>query len=84
MKYVPHAAAISLVATQSVAGGLSNSIMEAPAVVEAPMEEPSGSADWVLPLLLLGLFVGLASTDDDDNTPRPPQPPAPPPSFITR
>ncbi|PXW72117.1 hypothetical protein C7964_101226 [Loktanella sp. PT4BL] len=45
MKFVPHAAAISLVATQSMAGGLADSIVETPVAEPEAMAAPAGSSD---------------------------------------
>jgi len=69
MKFVPHAAAISLVATQAAAGGLSDAIVETPEVMEPEvMAEPQGSAGWMIPVLIVGALaaVALAGSDEDD------------------
>ncbi|WP_156788572.1 hypothetical protein [Roseobacter sp. CCS2] len=91
MKYVPHAAAISLIATQSLAGGLADAIVESPALEPEVVEAPTGSSDWIIPALIIGvLAIAVVSNDDDDDdddddtppTPGPapaPTPPPPPP-----
>ena len=87
MKFVPHAAAISLVATQSVAGGLADSIVETPVEEPEAMAAPAGSSDWILPALIVGVLIAVAVSssdddDDDDDAPAPPtmEAPAPPPA----
>ena len=81
MKYVPHAAAIALTATQAAAGGLANEIVEAPVVVqEETMAAPTGSSNWVIPVLILGALAAVALTgDDDESTPEAPAVPTPAP-----
>ena len=83
MKYVPHAAAISLAATQSMAGGLADAIDETPVIQPEVVEAPTGSSDWIIPVLIFGALaaVAISSGDDDDDgdTPTPPAPPTPGP-----
>lgn len=60
----------ALVSTGSVAqaGGLSDQIMEAP-VVEDPVEvapESGSIPGWVIPLAILGVVIGVASSSDGD------------------
>ncbi len=84
MKYVPHAAAICLAATQATAGGLSDEIVEAPVMQEPAMAAPAGSSSWIIPALVFGALVAVAvsSGDDDDDgdttVAPPPAPPVPP------
>jgi hypothetical protein len=55
------------------AGGLSDQIMEAP-VVEDPVEVAPAAGSipgWVIPLAILGVIVGVASSSDGDNKKRP-------------
>lgn len=83
MKFVPHAAAISLVATQSMAGGLADSIVETPVTEPEAMAAPAGSSDWIIPALIFGALIAVAvssSDDDDDEAPAPTEAPAPPPA----
>jgi len=87
MKFVPHAAAISLVATQSMAGGLADSIVETPVTEPEAMAAPAGSSDWIIPALIVGVLIAVAVSsgdddDDDDEAPAPPpmEAPAPPPA----
>ena len=77
MKFIPHAAAISLLATQSVAGGLSDELVESPVLQEQEMAAPSGSSNWIIPLLIVGAIAAVAissSDDDDDDDPMEPEP----------
>lgn len=80
MKFVPHAAAISLVATQSMAGGLADFIVETPVAEPEAMAAPAGSSDWIIPALIVGALIAVAvSSGDDDNgggepTPMEPEP----------
>jgi hypothetical protein len=81
MKFVPHAAAISLVATQSMAGGLADSIVETPVTEPEAMAAPAGSSDWIIPALIFGALIAVAVSsgdDDDDEEPAPTEAPAPP------
>ncbi|WP_333712815.1 hypothetical protein [Yoonia sp.] len=60
----------ALVAAGSVAqaGGLSDQIMEAP-VVQDPVEVAPAAGSipgWVIPLAIIGLMVGIASSGDSD------------------
>lgn len=72
MKFVPHAAAISLVATQSMAGGLADSIVETPVAEPEAMAAPAGSSDWIIPALIVGALIAVVvSNDDDDGAPAP-------------
>lgn len=76
MKFVPHAAAISLVATQSMAGGLADSIVETPVVEPEAMAAPAGSADWIIPALIVGALIAVAvSSGDGDNNSEPTEQP---------
>ncbi|MFA8443710.1 hypothetical protein [Yoonia sp.] len=90
MKFVPHAAAISLVATQSMAGGLADSIVETPVAEPEAMAAPAGSSDWIIPALIVGALIAVAVSSDDDDDDAAPAPtmeapapvmeaPAPPP-----
>ena len=80
MKFIPHAAAISLIATQTVAGGLSDELVESPLIQEQEMAAPAGSSNWIIPLLIVGAIaaVAIANSDDDDD-PAEPEPMAPEP-----
>lgn len=80
MKFVPHAAAISLVATQSMAGGLADSIVETPVAEPEAMAAPAGSSDWIIPALIVGALIAVVvSNDDDGNDSEPTEPPSEPP-----
>ncbi len=65
MKYLPHAAALSLIASQAVAGDLSE-----PVITEIQDEPQASSSGWIVPLLLLGVGI-LIATQDDNSTPPP-------------
>ena len=65
------AAAIVLTGSAASAGGLANEIVEAPVVVENPVEvAPAGSSvpSWVIPVAIVALLIGIASSDSDDDT----------------
>ena len=68
------AASITAFATATVAGGLSDEIMEAPVETMDVMEEPAGSSIsptfiivGVLAALLIAAAVNAADDDDDDD-----------------
>lgn len=70
LKTLVASAAIAAIATTSVAGGLSDQIMEAPVVAEEEMAPAAGSS--VDPsLIVLGilalLILGASSSSSDDN-----------------
>ena len=66
-KAVAVSAAFTALATTSIAGGLSDQIMEAPVVVEEPVVAPAGTS--VSPALIvvgiLGLLIIAGSSDSD-------------------
>ena len=65
-KLLSSVAALSLLASQTVAGTL-----EEPTVVAVQeVEEESSSAGWVLPLIALGAIALIVSQDDDDDLPQ--------------
>jgi len=84
MKFVPHAAAICLAATQATAGGLSDEIVEAPVMQEPAMAAPAGSSSWIIPALVFGALVAVAvsSGDDDDGSSAPAPVPGPAPAPV--
>ena len=84
MKFIPHAAALSLAATQSMAGGLSDAIVEAPAMEPVAVAEPEGSAGWIIPVLIVGALVAIAvsSGDDDDDSEDGGEPMQPVPDIV--
>jgi len=71
VKILAVATAVSSFATVSVAGGLSDQIMEAPVVVEEPVVAPAGTsvspALIVVGILGLLIFAGSSDSDDDDD-----------------
>ena len=82
------AASITALATASVAGGLSDEVMEAPVVAVEPEMEPAGSSIsptfiivGVLAALLIAAYV--ANEDDDDDDDEEPAPVEPGPDVVT-
>lgn len=73
MKFIPHAAAISMIATSAAAGGLSDAIVESEPMEEPVMAAPAGSSDWIIPVVIFGALaaVALSSNGDDDDDPEP-------------
>lgn len=64
------ATAIALSGTVATAGGLADEIVEAPVVVEDPVEVAPAAGSipgWVIPVAVVALFVGLASRDSGDS-----------------
>jgi hypothetical protein len=64
------ATAIALSGTAATAGGLADEIVEAPVVVEDPVEVAPAAGSipsWVIPVAVVALFVGLASRDSGDS-----------------
>ena len=64
------AGGLLLAAGAAYAGGLGDTIVEmAPPAPAEPMMDDAGSSipGWVIPLAIVGLMIGLASTDDDDD-----------------
>ena len=61
------AGGVLLAAGAAYAGGLGNTIVEI--VPSEPMAEESGSSvpGWVIPVAILALMVGLASSSSDDD-----------------
>jgi len=64
MKFIPHAAAISMIATSSAAGGLADAIVENEPMDEPAMVAPAGSSDWVIPVLIFGALAAVAIASD--------------------
>lgn len=63
MKYIAPTAALALIATQSMAGTLTEPVVEE--VMEPTVK--SSSAGWMVPVLLLGVAVlAIAANGDDD------------------
>ena len=65
------AGGILLAAGAAYAGGLGDSIVELapPAPAEPMAQDNSGSIPgWVIPLAILGIMIGLASSTDDGST----------------
>ncbi|PJI92580.1 hypothetical protein BC777_1435 [Yoonia maricola] len=62
--------ALVLTGTAASAGGLADEIVEAPVVVEDPVEAAPASSvpGWVIPVAILALVIGVvASSDNDDD-----------------
>lgn len=62
--------AVVLSGTVASAGGLSDAIVEAPVIVEDPVEAaPAGGSvpGWVIPVAIVALLIGVASSSDDDD-----------------
>lgn len=60
--------AVVLSGTAASAGGLANEILEAPVVVEEPVEVAPASSvpGWVIPVAILAVLIGVASSSDGD------------------
>lgn len=52
-------------ASAAVAGGLANAVMETE-IIEVVPETGSGFG-WIIPLLIVGILVALASSDDNES-----------------
>ena len=63
------AGGILLAAGAAYAGGLADTIVEmTPPAPAEPMADSSGSLpSWVIPVVILGLMIGLATTGGDDD-----------------
>lgn len=64
------AAAVAIVVsgTTASAGGLADQIMEAPVVVEDPVEVAPASSvpGWLIPVALLAVVIGIAAIGEDE------------------
>ena len=64
MKYIAPTAALALIASQSVAGTLTEPVVEE---VMEPQTKAASSASWAVPLLLLGVVAAVVASGGDDD-----------------
>ncbi|MEJ8562398.1 hypothetical protein QTO30_14965 [Yoonia sp. GPGPB17] len=59
---------------------MADAIDETPVIQPEVVEAPTGSSDWIIPVLIFGALaaVAISSSDDDGDTPTTPTPPTPP------